>query len=1135
MEKRHLNELHTAICSTDTATLTAATQSLSEPLDLVDALPSDSELPKWQGGRELYAIDLVKGHFWSSHLHFVLDKLFPSWGYAFEDGQRYLLLKHTFVPERRTIVATHMARQSLTVLLEHIGSQALHTATLTMCLRLLHELIHEGGLDLLLGEAFDGDWRTTVIALVSIPARVANAVGDSTSNIEAWYTDTRFSATIAHNMTVYVDRMSRKCMISDSKDYTDKIAIALGELIGKMIRQGYANALATSLYPILIPLVISEDKHTPFSRNIWSQTMSERLMLSPDLTRLISATIQYLERSVTTDDMSSGRIRYFARGLSAIYFAGEPVNSPDAKAVVDLFWKVAWLESRSLVLVRNNTTRILAALLVYTGGVKEIDNVDAEDVFPYTLNKRSQDVLLMVLQPLTSLWGDRQFVRNSMYSKQISVTSAILVILGYLPRSVIKSEVYSRMQMTKHIHEWFASGNPETTKIGIMLAETLSMIMDDPDKRLDCQVLDPARDKELLKLQNLISAKDALQLGFDEDVQITEDVKVEADEPLSNNSDEQEINPDAPIFFDEENDTSEDDSDLEPYPMEEESEEDQESQKDHNQKLGRPVYAFDLLQYIRATDDPVRQEIGLSSAGGLIRQKAGLGSEIEENAHELAKAIYALHDTFHLQKFDEYQQEAIVALMVAAPEPTYGVIIDEFYDRSSSESQRSLALRCISLSVKELAGWGDSKNSDKLVDGAIDSLNNVLSDSLVLEPANVVTSSKTVGKTRVFSKKSEIDSRRAKPTRNALAGIVSKVIFFPLMQGYWEGTRTGWSNHTTRVMTTQSPHLLSRFIMTLGIVMYYSIHTPELQQIVKEFWDFALSMRYQTFNGTTEPNVVHAALLGINTIVNTSMKDQKTRLITDYAQQLVETRDWVAVLIDSSSDDVKKSWLFSLGQYHNTVIMNSFGSMFSKPTPKEELRKTQREFKSLQRDLQRDQLQLQRQEKQLENEIKRAARQGNKSLATTLAKQLIQVRHQREKNQKVESQISGMSHRTTAMQSNITMSNAMSEATKAMASTSKIMDPQKMQQTMMEFQRQSMHADMSAEMMDEAIDDAMAGSEDEEEAEEVMNQVLDEIGVSVGGRMATVPMNNPIKAREQQEAEKEDHELQRRLEALRNP
>ncbi|KAM3586057.1 telomere binding protein [Umbelopsis sp. WA50703] len=420
------------------------------------------------------------------------------------------------------------------------------------------------------------------------------------------------------------------------------------------------------------------------------------------------------------------------------------------------------------------------------------------------------------------------------------------------------------------------------------------MIMDDEDKRLDCHVLDSDRDKELLKLQKLISTKDALQFGIDGGLQTAENVRIEPEELLDTSSDQLEINPDAPVSFGEENDSSEDDSDLEPYPMEEESNDDQESRTEQGKKLGRPVYAFDLLQYIRAADDPVKQDVGLSSASVLIRQKAGIGREIEENAHELAKAIYALHDTFHLQKFDEYQQEAIVALMVAAPEPTYSVIIDEFYDRSSSDSQRSLALRCISLSVKELAGWGDSKHSDKFLDGAVDSLNDMLSGSLALEPAGTSAPINTVGKTRVFSKKSEIDRRRAKPTRNRLAGIVSKLIFFPLIQGWWEGTRTGFSNHTTRIMATQSPHLLSRFIMTLGIVMYFSIHTPEHQHMVKEFWDFALSMRFHTFHGTTESTVVHAALLGINTIVNTSMKEQKERLITDYARQLVETRDWVA-------------------------------------------------------------------------------------------------------------------------------------------------------------------------------------------------------------------------------------------------
>jgi hypothetical protein len=75
--------------------------------------------------------------------------------------------------------------------------------------------------------------------------------------------------------------------------------------------------------------------------------------------------------------------------------------------------------------------------------------------------------------------------------------------------------------------------------------------------------------------------------------------------------------------------------------------------------------------------------------------------------------------------------------------------------------------------------------------------------------------------------------------------------------------------------------------------LLHPVHTPQHYHILKEFWEFALSLRYITFHGQPDPGVVHAALVGINTIVNTSMKEQKTRLINDYAQQLVETRDWI--------------------------------------------------------------------------------------------------------------------------------------------------------------------------------------------------------------------------------------------------
>jgi hypothetical protein len=39
-------------------------------------------------------------------------------------------------------------------------------------------------------------------------------------------------------------------------------------------------------------------------------------------------------------------------------------------------------------------------------------------------------------------------------------------------------------------------------------------------------------------------------------------------------------------------------------------------------------YVYDLLQYLRTPDDPIKQEIGLASAEALIRQKEGVGTEI---------------------------------------------------------------------------------------------------------------------------------------------------------------------------------------------------------------------------------------------------------------------------------------------------------------------------------------------------------------------------------------------------------------------------------------------------------------------------------------------------------------------------
>ena len=77
------------------------------------------------------------------------------------------------------------------------------------------------------------------------------------------------------------------------------------------------------------------------------------------------------------------------------------------------------------------------------------------------------------------------------------------------------------------------------------------------------------------------------------------------------------------------------------------------------------------------------------------------------------------------------------------------------------------------------------------------------------------------------------------------------------------------------------------------------------------------------------------------------------------------------------------------------------------------------------------------------------------------------------------------------------MAEAMRGATKAMSSMNRQMNLPKIQQIMMEFEKESEIMDMKEEMMGDAIDDVVEDEDDEVESEEIVNKVLDEIGISL--------------------------------------
>ncbi|XP_062510950.1 charged multivesicular body protein 2b-like [Corticium candelabrum] len=169
------------------------------------------------------------------------------------------------------------------------------------------------------------------------------------------------------------------------------------------------------------------------------------------------------------------------------------------------------------------------------------------------------------------------------------------------------------------------------------------------------------------------------------------------------------------------------------------------------------------------------------------------------------------------------------------------------------------------------------------------------------------------------------------------------------------------------------------------------------------------------------------------------------------------------------------------------------------------VRQQKRELKKTERDLERDRRALERQEKQLEAEIKKAAKQGNKQLATSLAKQLIGVRKQKTRSMGISTKVKSIGAQTTAMHSNVKLAHAMANTTRTMTAMNAQISPQAMQQTLQQFEMESSKMEMTEEMMDDTLSSVLDESGDEEESEAIMNQVLDEIGIEITGKVAAAP------------------------------
>eukprot|EP01107_Rhizomastix_libera_P006187 TRINITY_DN2028_c0_g1_i4.p1 TRINITY_DN2028_c0_g1~~TRINITY_DN2028_c0_g1_i4.p1 ORF type:complete len:156 (+),score=70.85 TRINITY_DN2028_c0_g1_i4:469-936(+) len=118
------------------------------------------------------------------------------------------------------------------------------------------------------------------------------------------------------------------------------------------------------------------------------------------------------------------------------------------------------------------------------------------------------------------------------------------------------------------------------------------------------------------------------------------------------------------------------------------------------------------------------------------------------------------------------------------------------------------------------------------------------------------------------------------------------------------------------------------------------------------------------------------------------------------------------------------------------------------------------------------------------------------------AADLARLRNTMAKFRGMNSTMESAKAKTTLVGANVAVMNGMQSGARAMAHVNAVMSPQKVQQTMMQFQQQSMKMDAGQEMMD----DALGGDEEEDqEADEMLGSVLEEVGLEVGQSFSSVP------------------------------
>ncbi|KAI0048561.1 hypothetical protein FA95DRAFT_1034938 [Auriscalpium vulgare] len=629
----------------------------------------------------------------------LLEHIIPTWEPTLSESNLLLLVEQYFVPDAFSYAIPSAGEVAL-----HAYSTVLSLPLTAYSIKLLSRLSQSYPIDRLYSTIFSNAsrnlppghtilaWEDAVKSVVAVPAKVANAHAG------------RGDLPPALEQVAYFENLSLRSEVliaSLASDHTKESTAALSVLFTKLVNVGAfphappTSAAQPSFFQSALPAIRTR-LNQPGSKT-YSAFWSEVLTSIPSSLTLRSVVTSLLGHLSAPDPGIDPSPR--ARGLvkrEALLLIGVAGRLDAAKADM-------WETLIGIILGRD-----------WTGGYARIFACWAAGA---TKGSADVEALSTLLVKVLDRWTSGDHIKHSLLSKHHYVTILLLMIVSYLPsKSRALQDLAFSSPFISCIGTYIGHLDPSVRRCGMLVAEEIARRT---GKKLDFKDWDgDDGDKPWARgVRKLTAEKDADADALEDEEMPVPELMIE--DILNDDIIEAPAVPLVlPVGYDSDDSltgyaSQSSSRSQSPTPSELDEIEKDPTLRVGRDKIARPVYLAQLGEMIRSTSGlkseqesqtAEKMEIALNVAEELIRRKRGYGTELEENAVNLAYGLIGLQDNYDLDGFDVKRQAALNALVACAPRKAAPAIAEEFFKNQYSADQRYVILNALALSARELAG-----------------------------------------------------------------------------------------------------------------------------------------------------------------------------------------------------------------------------------------------------------------------------------------------------------------------------------------------------------------------------------------------------------------------------------------------